>query len=323
MSKVKYYYNKESLRYEKIESSWTRRLFKIFGFLTAAMLFAMAIVFLTFQFIDSPKEMQLKREIAYMAMKFEQMDKEIELYSEVLGELSDRDDNIYRVIFEAEPIPRSVRRAGIGGAERFKEMENFSSGKLLTKVAQKVDKMGRELYIQSKSYDAVVELIKNKEELYAHIPAIQPVANKDLKRMASGYGYRIDPIYKTRKMHHGMDFSAPKRTEVYATGDGVIEKAKKERGGYGKHIVVDHGFNYKTLYAHLDDMSVKVGDTVKRGDIIGYVGSTGKSTAPHLHYEVIKNNRKVNPINYYFNDLSAEEYERMIEMSESANQSFD
>ncbi len=323
MSKVKYYYNKESLRYEKIESSWLKRFFKIFGFLAAAMIFALAIVLLTFKFIDSPKERQLKREIAYMEMKFEQIEQELNLYTEVLYDLSERDDNIYRVIFEAEPIPRSVRTAGIGGAERFKEMENFSSGKLLTRVAQKVDKMGRELYIQSKSYDSVAELIKNREELYAHIPAIQPVSNKNLTRMASGYGYRIDPIYKTRKMHHGMDFSAPKRTAVYATGDGTIEKSKKERGGYGKHIVIDHGFNYKTLYAHLDEMSVKKGASVKRGDIIGYVGSTGKSTAPHLHYEVIKNNRKVNPINYYFNDLSAEEYERMIEMSESANQSFD
>jgi murein DD-endopeptidase MepM/ murein hydrolase activator NlpD len=323
MRKVKYYYNQHTLRYEKVESTWKQRILISIGFLCAMLVFCSIITFLAFRFFDSPKEKLMRREMDKLVLQLESQNKKMNLYQNVLSELQDRDDNIYRIIFEADPIPSSVRTAGIGGVDKYADLEGYSNTDLLKSTAAKMDLIGRQLYIQSKSYDEIVELVKDKEELYAHIPAIQPIANKDLKRVASGYGYRIDPIYKTSKFHKGMDFSAPTRTEVYATGAGKVSKVERNKSGYGNHVVIDHGYNYKTLYAHLDKVNVDPGQKLKRGDIIGYVGSTGKSTAPHLHYEVIRNSESVNPINYYFNDLNSEQYDQMIEMSERANQSFD
>jgi murein DD-endopeptidase MepM/ murein hydrolase activator NlpD len=241
----------------------------------------------------------------------------------VLDDIQHRDDNIYRVIFEADPIPSSIRKAGFGGVNRYKDIRNFSNAELVIEAAKKADKLSKQLYIQSKSFDEVIDLAKNKADMLASIPAIQPIANKDLGRVASGYGYRIHPIYKTRKLHTGMDFTAPQGTPIYATGDGKIAKVRRSRRGYGNHVIVDHGYGYQTLYAHMTKYIVYRGQKVKRGEIIGYVGSTGTSVAPHLHYEVIKNKRKINPVNYYYNDLSPEEYEKMLEISSQNNQSFD
>ena len=227
------------------------------------------------------------------------------------------------MIFEADPIPSSIRKAGFGGVNRYKDIRNFSNAELVIEAAKKADKLSKQLYIQSKSFDEVIDLVKNKADMLASIPAIQPIANKDLGRVASGYGYRIHPIYKTRKFHTGMDFTAPQGTPIYATGDGKIAKVRRSRRGYGNHVIVDHGYGYQTLYAHMTKYIVYRGQKVKRGEIIGYVGSTGTSVAPHLHYEVIKNKRKINPVNYYYNDLSPEEYEKMLEISSQNNQSFD
>jgi murein DD-endopeptidase MepM/ murein hydrolase activator NlpD len=241
----------------------------------------------------------------------------------VLDEIQERDDNIYRVIFEADPIPNSIRKQGFGGINRYEKLLGLSNSELMINTSKKIDQLTKQLYLQSKSFDEVIDLAKNKSNMLASIPAIQPVANKDLKRMASGYGYRIHPIYKTRKMHYGMDFSAKTGTEIYATGDGVVSKIKRSKRGYGNYVKINHGFGYETLYAHMSKYIVKKGQRVKRGEVIGYVGNSGISTAPHLHYEVRKDNKKINPMNFYYNDLSPEEYEKMLEISLQSNQSLD
>ena len=323
MTKVKYYYDTKTLNYKKIERSKLQMLKRMLFFITSSTAIAIGLVILFFSIFDSPKEKELKREIDNLLVQYELLETQIVNSSLILDELQERDDNIYRVIFEAEPIDASIRRAGFGGVNRYKKYESFKHSELISDLHQKVDQVSKAIYVQSKSFDTVLDLAQNKEEMLAHIPAIQPVANKNLKRMASGYGNRIHPVYKTKKMHWGMDFSAPKGTEVYATGDGEIEKVKRSKRGYGNQVRIDHGYGYKTFYAHLNKYIVRKGQMVKRGDLIGYVGSTGTSTAPHLHYEVIKNKRKVNPVNYYFNDLTAAEYDKMLELSSQENQSFD
>jgi murein DD-endopeptidase MepM/ murein hydrolase activator NlpD len=323
MTKVKYYYDTKTLNYKKIERSKLQMLRRVLFFITSSTAIAIGLVMLFFSIFDSPKEKELKREIDNLLVQYELLESQIVNSSLILDELQERDDNIYRVIFEAEPIDASIRRAGYGGVNRYKKYDGFKHSELVSDLHQKVDQVSKAIYVQSKSFDTVLDLAQNKGEMLAHIPAIQPVANKNLKRMASGYGNRIHPVYKTKKMHWGMDFSAPKGTEVYATGDGKIEKVKRSKRGYGNQVRIDHGYGYKTFYAHLNKYIVRKGQMVKRGDLIGYVGSTGTSTAPHLHYEVIKNKRKVNPVNYYFNDLTAEEYDKMLELSSQENQSFD
>ncbi len=331
MKKAKYYYNTTTLRYEPIEKSWKQRFLEVFGFVCATLVFAFIILVLAFQYIESPSEKALKREIGNLNFQVENMKGQAEVQKKILGELQDRDDNIYRVIFEAEPLPRSIREAGRGGSNRYKDLENFSNGELLVETQSELDKINRMIYMQSKSYDKIRDMIKNKEEMFGAIPAIQPIANKNLKRMASGFGMRIHPIYKTRKMHWGMDFTAPVGTPVYATGNGKVVRVQKLKKGYGYNVKVDHGYNYRTLYAHLSTINVKKGQTVSRGDVLGEVGSSGTSTAPHLHYEVIKVEvvkgkkveKKVNPVYYYYNDLSPQEFDEMIDLSNRANQSFD
>ena len=323
MAKVKYRFNPKTLNYEEVTPSFKDYLLKLAGYVAVGLFFAITIVFSAYTFIDSPKELALKRENQKLKQQYTLLNKQLDRIDNVLGDIQHRDDNIYRTIFEAEPIPSSVRQAGMGGVNRYESLEGFKSSDLLIETTSRLDKLAKQLYVQSKSFDEVINMAKNKEKMLASIPAIQPVANKDLKRMASGYGYRIDPVYKTKKFHAGMDFSAPTGTEIYATGDGTVVKVKEDNRGYGHHVVIDHGFSYETLYAHLSDIKIKEGDEVKRGEIIGLVGNTGKSVGPHLHYEVRKNGRAVNPINFYFNDLTPEEYDLMLEISANINQSFD
>jgi murein DD-endopeptidase MepM/ murein hydrolase activator NlpD len=275
------------------------------------------------KFVDSPKEKLLKRENSQLQAQYELLDKRMDQASNVLADIQRRDDEIYRVIFEAEPIAKEIREAGFGGVNRYKKLEGYKNSELVVESAEKIDQISKQLYIQSKSYDEVFKMAKSKEKMIAAIPAIQPIPNKNLRRMASGYGMRMHPIHKIWKKHTGMDFSAERGTEIYATGDGVIVSATKERRGSGYHIVIDHGYGYKTLYGHMQKFNVRKGQKVKRGEIIGYVGNTGTSVAPHLHYEVIRNGNKINPINFYFNDLSPKEYDEMIEISSQSNQSFD
>ncbi|MEY2970940.1 MAG: hypothetical protein RLZZ599_1313 [Bacteroidota bacterium] len=323
MAKVKYTYDSKTLSYRKIDRNWKVRLKEAGIFAIVSMAFGLVFYMAADLWFESPKERRMKRELDNMVIQYDLMNGKLDQLANVLSDIEKRDDEIYRTIFEAGPIPNEVRTAGFGGANRYKNLEGFNNSDLLIDTRKKLDKIANRAYVQTKSFDDVVEMARDKEQMLASIPAIQPVANKDLKKMASGYGYRIHPIYKVRKLHTGTDFSAPTGTPIYATGDGKVSTYKRSRAGYGNHIVIDHGYGYQTLYAHMSKVDVKRGQKVKRGDVIGYIGSSGRSTAPHLHYEVIKDGRKINPINYFFNDLSPEEYEMMLELSSHSNQSFD
>lgn len=323
MPKARYRFNPETLQYDRIELSFQKKVLRFLSYFAASILLG-AIYMLLFTFLfDSPKERKLKREVSELRSQYELMNKQMDQVVSVLEDLEYRDDNLYRTVFEAEPIPKSIRKAGFGGVNRYSELEGYENSDIIINTAARLDQITREVYVQSKSYDELIELAKNKEKMLASIPAIQPISNKDLKRTASGWGYRIHPIYKIRKFHYGMDFTAPRGTPVYATGDGVVKMVRKSRRGYGNQILIDHGYGYVTQYAHLNDFNVRKGQKVKRGDVIGFVGSTGLSTAPHLHYGILYNGKYVNPINYYFNDLSADEYEKMVTLSQNAGQSFD
>lgn len=323
MAKHRYKFNPESLSFDRVKVSAKAIIIKIITYFFAGL--AVAIIFnLVFShFFDSPKEKLLKRENDFMRLQFELMQNKLNQVSIVLEDLQTRDDNIYRTIFETDPIPISIREAGFGGINRYEELEGFDNSELVVETAKKLDKILKKAYIQSKSYDDVIKLALRKNEMLSSGPYVQPISNKDLTRTASGWGWRIHPIYKIKKFHYGLDFTSPIGTEVYSTGDGVIEEVERSYRGYGNKIVVDHGFGFKTLYAHLNDFNVTVGQKVKRGDVIGFVGNTGTSTAPHLHYEIIRNGEKVNPIYYIINDITPEEYERMVEISAKSGQTFD
>jgi len=323
MAKVKYYYDTKTLSYKRIKLSKLNKIRNLFYFLIGSAFSGFIMVIIFFQFFDSPKEKILNREIKQLSTQYNIVQNKLNQVELVLDDIQHRDDNIYRIIFEADPIPKSIRKAGYGGVNRYKDLIGYNNSDLIIYTANKIDQITKQLYIQSKSFDEIIELAKNKKDMLAAIPAIQPVSNKDLSRMASGYGYRIHPIYKTKKLHAGMDFSAKTGTPIYATGDGKIIKVKRSRRGHGNHVIINHGFGYKTLYAHMSKYTVKRGQKVNRGDIIGYVGNTGMSTAPHLHYEVHKNGKKINPVNFYYNDLTPEQYEKMLEICSQNNQSFD
>ena len=324
MSKVKYYYDSETLSYRKIERKKGRRL----GFALLAVVgsflagFVLLLIYLNLPQIETPKEKALKRELQHMQLQYEVLDKKMNQAQKVLADVQNRDNNIYRVYFEANPIPDEQRKAGFGGINRYENLEGYDNSDLVIETSKQMDVLQKQIVVQSKSLDEIAKLAREKEKLLAAIPAIQPVQNENLTRMASGYGMRMHPILKYRKMHNGMDFSAPTGSHVFATGDAVVKKARQTTG-FGNLIVLDHGFGYETYYAHLSEFHVRRGQKVKRGEIIGEVGSTGLSTAPHLHYEVHKNDRVVNPINFYHGDLTAEEYDIMLNQSALENQSLD
>ena len=323
MAKTKYFFNDKLLSYEEAKTTSLQRLSRILLFIIAAVASSFAIIFLSYTFFESPKERILKSEISQYELQYQIMNDRLNQMQGLVDEMADRDDNIYRIIFEAEPISKSVRQAGYGGVDRYAKLEGYNNSELLIETAKKLDNIASELYVQSKSFDEVYEMARNKENMLACIPAIQPVNNKELKRLSSYYGYRIDPIYKIKKFHAGVDFSAPQGTPIYSSGEGTVVKTRRSQRGYGNTVTVDHGFGYSTFYAHIKDIKVKKGDKVVRGQIIATVGNTGKSTAPHLHYEVRKNNRTVNPIYYFFNDLSPDEFEELLSLSKLPNQSLD
>ena len=323
MSKVKYYYDPESLSYRKIERK-KRTTFKYATmFILASAIFGFIFVFIASQYVESPKERALKRELQNMQLQYGILNKKMEHAEAVLANIEDRDNNIYRVYFEANPIPEEQRKAGFGGINRYKKLEGYDNSKLIVESSKRLDILQKQIVVQSKSLDEIAKLAEEKEKLLTAIPAIQPVNNKDLTRMASGYGMRSDPFTKARKMHWGMDFTAPRGTPIYATGDGVVVRADAGATGYGKHIRIDHGYGYVSLYAHLYKYNVKRNQKVKRGDLIGFVGSTGRSQAPHLHYEIFKDGDKINPINFYYGSLTAEEYAKLLEHATLENQSLD
>lgn len=323
MAKNRYLFNKKTLEFEKVQITTRDRVLKLFSHLLTGVVFATLVILFAFNFLESPREKMQQREIDNLRLNYEILNDRLVHLHRVVEDLQDRDDNIYRVIFEADPIPSSMRRAGFGGTDRYARLRGYKYSDIVIGTARTMDMLAGQLYVQSKSFDEVFDMAKNKEKLLAALPAIQPVSNRDLRRIASYYGYRTDPFYKIKKFHEGLDFSAPTGTEVYATGDGEVSRVVRLRGGYGNYIVIDHGFNYETLYAHLSKFNVKRGQKVKRGQVIGYVGNTGKSTAPHLHYEVRRNGRPVNPVHYFFNDITPEEYDQLIELSARPGQSMD
>lgn len=325
MSKVKYYYDPDTLSYRKIEPKKSRKYRNIMLFLLGSFLFGILglTILLNTRFINTPKELSLQREVRNYELQFELLGKKMEQVEQVLANIEDRDNNIYRLYFEANPIPDEQRKAGFGGVNRYKSLEGFNNSDMIIATTKQMDIIQKQMVIQSKSLDEITILAAEKEKLLAAIPAIQPVNNEDLKRMASGYGWRSDPFTKARKMHWGMDFTAPKGTPIYATGDGKVTRADSNSSGYGNHIRIDHGFGYVSLYAHLSKYNVTAGRIVKRGDLIGFVGSTGRSEAPHLHYEIFKDDERINPINFYYGSLSAEEFENMLKTASQENQSLD
>lgn len=322
MAKNKYFYNPHKLDFEKVRTSLTTIAFRVFGFLSASVVAGAMMVLAIYSFIDSPKEKTLKRENEQYQTQIKVLNKKINELGGVLGELQDRDANIYRAIFEADPIDINIRKAGTGGIEKYKSLNGFENSDELIALNEKVDELAAKVYVQSKSFDELGKLAANKTVFLSCIPAIQPISNKDLKRIASGFGYRIHPIFKTHKFHSGIDFTAPNGTPIYATGNGRVESAENGNG-YGNHVIVNHGFGYRSLYAHMSRMKVRPGQKIQRGELLGYVGSTGTSTAPHVHYEIIKGDNKINPINYFFNDLTEEEYQAIREIANREGQSFD
>lgn len=323
MSKVKYHYDPETLSYREIERKRGKTITYGFVFLLAAALFGFLFVIIASQFIQSPRERVLKRELANMELQYDLLNSRVETAFSALESVEERDNSIYRLYFESNPIPEEQRRAGFGGVNRYKKYEGYDNSKLIIQSNKQLDILQKAIVVQSKSLDEIAILAADKEKFLASIPAIQPVRNKDLKRMASGYGYRIDPFTKVRKFHSGMDFTAPRGTPIYATGDGVVTRADNKSSGYGNHIRIDHGYGYMSLYAHLYRYNVRANQKVKRGDLIGYVGSTGRSEAPHLHYEVFKDKERINPINFYYGNLTAEEYARLLQKASLENQSLD
>ncbi len=323
MKKYKYRFDPTNLKYVHVKTSVWIKLLRVFGFISASLVAGILFLLLAYSFLDSPKERLLKSEIASYKMQIELLEEKGNKAELVMASLEERDDKIYREIFGAAPIDKAIRNAGIGGNDRYNSRDNFKNSANLVKLHEALDLLYRRMYVQSKSYDELTKLAKAKNAMLMSIPAIQPVSNKDLKRVASGFGYRIDPIYRTGKFHAGMDFTSPIGTPVIATGDGIVELIEAKQWGYGNCIIVNHSYGYKSRYAHLSRFKVKKGQKVSRGQIIGYVGSTGKSTGPHLHYEVMKNKVPVNPANYYYSDLSPEQYEAILKLSNAHNQSFD
>ena len=323
MAKVKYYYDSDTLSYRKIELRKRDKFKRMLGFLLSSIIMGLFLMFITFQFIESPKEKTQKREIENMELNYGLLNKKMSQVEQVLEGIQHRDNEIYRLYFETNPIPEEQRKAGFGGVNRYKSLEGFENSDMIIDVSKNMDILSKQLYIQSKSLDEIINLAEDKEKLLAGIPAIQPIRKEDLSRMASGYGWRSDPFTKARKKHNGMDFTAPTGTPIYATGNGKVKRADNTASGFGQHIEIDHGYGYKTIYAHLSKYNVKRGQIVSRGDLIGFVGNTGRSVGPHLHYEVHKNGRPINPINFYYGNLTPEEFKEMLKTASQEGQSYD
>jgi murein DD-endopeptidase MepM/ murein hydrolase activator NlpD len=323
MKKIKYFYNTNSLRYEKLETPLRVKLLRIFGFLASAIVTAAIISFFAFRFIGSPNEKLLNLENERLQDKYHQLNDQVKATQEQMSELVKRDNEVYRAIFEANPIPDSARARALAQEQEIARVENMRSSDLVNSIINSLNSLGHYISAQKKSYNEIDDLLKNKEKLLVSTPAIQPVSNKDLTRVASGFGYRIDPIYKTVKLHAGLDFAAPQGTPIYATANGTVTVAGNTGNGYGNHVVINHGYGYETLYGHMVKVKARVGQQVKRGEVIGYVGSTGKSTGPHCHYEVHKNGQKIDPVYFFYNDLTPEQYDLLLKRAAAANQSFD
>jgi murein DD-endopeptidase MepM/ murein hydrolase activator NlpD len=323
MKKIKYYYNTHTLRYEKLVTPLRVKLLRVFGFIAAALVTSVIISYFAFQFVGSPAERIMRAQQERLNDKYNELNAHVHALQASMSELEKRDNEVYRSIFEAKPIPDSARARALEHQQEIAKVEGMRQGQLINSIIASIQNLNTRLEAQKVSYNELAGLMNNKEKLLAATPAIQPVANKNLNRIASGYGYRIDPIYKTVKMHSGLDFSAPQGTPIYATADGTVATAGNLGNGYGNHVIIDHGYGYETLYGHMVRVKTRRGARVKRGDLIGYVGSSGKSTGPHCHYEVHKNGQKVDPVYFFYNDLSPQQFDELLKRAASSNQSFD
>ena len=322
MKKKKFRFNPETLSYERIEHTFGYKVKRFFIHISSAIFSGAILFFIVFSYIDSPKEKQLRQRIEQMEAQYNVLDRQLDDIQNVMTDLQQRDDNLYRVILQADPIPLTLRKSISANIKYYDNLLSKTNAQIVASTTRQLDELSKQIYIQSKSYDELLELTKDRESLLVHIPAIQPVLNKDLTRTASGYGWRIHPIHNVRKFHYGMDFAAPTGTDIYATGKGVVSSAGWEHG-FGNCIKIDHGFGYVTLYAHLSKINIRPGQKVNRGEIIGLIGNTGQSIGPHLHYEVHLKGVPQNPQNYYFLDLSLDDYDRMVQLSNNAGQMFD
>ncbi len=323
MKKIKYYYNTNTLRYEKLETPLRVTLLRVLGFIAASIVTALIIVSIAFKYLDSPKEKVLRAQYEAARENFDILSEQTKKLQQQMADLEKRDNDVYRSIFEANPIPDSARAKAMEKIKEIQLVQGMNQYDLSGSIANTLNNLSQRVAFQNKSFDEINTFIKNKQVLLACTPAIQPVSNKDLNRIASGFGYRIDPVYKTVKMHAGLDFAAPQGTPIYATANGTVVTGGNTGNGYGNHVVINHGYGYETLYGHMVRVKVRSGQKVKRGEIIGWVGSTGKSTGPHCHYEVHKNGQPVDPVYFFYNDLTPEQFDRLLKLAASSNQSFD
>lgn len=312
MKKIKYYYNTHTLRYEKLVTPLRVKLLRFFGFIAAALVTALILVSIAFRFIPSPEAKLARAQFQSMKENYDVLKNKVEGLQQEMAALENRDNQVYRSIFEAIPLPDSARAKLIEQKKEVETVEAMNEEKLGNELAKTLNNLSARAAYQFDSYSDIEKLIKNQGEKLASIPAIQPVSNRDLNRIASGYGMRIDPVYGTPKMHKGLDFTAPQGTPVYATGNGVVKLAGFSDGGYGNHVIINHGYGYETLYGHMVRIKVNHGQRVKRGELIGWVGSTGKSTGPHCHYEVHVNGNEVDPVYFFYNDLTPEQFDRLL-----------
>ena len=323
MKKIKYFYNTHTLRYEKLVTPLRVKLLRVFAFIATALVTSAIISYFAFQFVGSPAEKILRARNERLADKYTELDDQLKTMQQQMSELEKRDNDVYRSIFEAKPIPDSARAEALAKQQEIAKVEGMEGMQLINSIYNSIQNLTARISVQKRSYQELSSLMNNKEKLLSATPAIQPVSNKDLDRIASGFGYRIDPIYKTIKMHAGLDFTAPQGTPIYATAEGVVTTAGNTANGYGNHVVINHGYGYETLYGHMVRIKARRGERVKRGDLIGYVGSTGKSTGPHCHYEVHKNGQKLDPVYFFYNDLSPQQFDQILKRANAANQSFD
>ncbi len=323
MKKIKYFFNTHTLRFEKIEVPFKVRLLQTIGFILASIGVGVLFVAILFQYIDSPKERLLRQQNTAYKESYAVLQERMKQLELQMVELEQRDNEVYRSIFEATPIPDSARVKEMLAKNEIRLIQSLSNTELIENMRNQLNNLSLRMSFQSQSFVEITTMVKNKEKLLRAIPAIQPISNKNMKRVASGFGYRIDPLYKDFRLHAGLDFSAPTGTPIYATSDGVVQQAGFKTDGYGNKVVINHGYGFQTLYAHMVRVKAKVGQSVKRGEVIGYVGSTGKSTGSHLHYEVIKRGAKVDPVYYFFNDLTPAQFDRLLKEAAANKQSLD
>jgi murein DD-endopeptidase MepM/ murein hydrolase activator NlpD len=315
MKKIKYYYNTHTLRYEKLVTPLRVKLLRFFGFLSALLVSSAIIIYVYDRFFPSPAEVLARKRFEMMQENYKILNKRLVEVEGQLTALEQRDNEVYRSIFEANPLPDSARVKAIEKKQEIEKVKVIEDDELSNAIAGTLNNISARVAYQFRSYGEITGLIRNKDKKLACIPAIQPVSNKNLTRIASGFGMRIDPVYGSPRMHKGLDFTAPAGTPIYATGNGQVVQAGNAGDGYGNHVIINHGYGYKSLYAHMVRVKVRRGQSVQRGQVIGWVGSTGKSTGPHCHYEVIINGNQINPVYFFYNDLDAEQYDRLLKLA--------